>query len=480
MHIPASLAAIPFDERVVFRYLRLSTQEQRRGQSFDRQAFDVRTIVETFAPVKPEYLFSDLESGRNRERKGYQDMLARLKAGEAHALAIARIDRVARDVGDNAGMWRFFERLGIELFIVQWDRFVDYGSNKDWEAFTGDSVDAERESRKIAERTKAGHRYSRHRVRAGYVCPYGYVRNKEGLYEIDLESNAAGCIEAFFEAGSYRGGAILANERYGLQWTAKGFREWLLNPVLRGHTEYFRAWKDKRSPEIHLNTHPDQRLLTEQQYESILKIAKQNRTASGYIKSQANNYLVPLCKCAVCGYGMTTVSWESSSGHVNRYLCCSGYKNKRPNSECASLPRGRGLHPNAKYEDVDRAIIKALCDKIEAIADSASYPVESIEVIRTPEARKIEDQIVRLQKLAEELGGATFDGEIAKLKQKLNALQSRTEGKNIELEGKLIKLGSNEFYWQSLTDIEKKAIYAVFVDSVLIDCDRVMSITLLV
>jgi DNA invertase Pin-like site-specific DNA recombinase len=137
-----------------FLYLRVSTAEQAGsglgldGQrsallaEADRRGWDVVEVIEDAG-----------YSARSMKRPGLIGALARLKAGEADVLAVAKIDRLSRSLADYASMMATAQREGWAVAAL--DSPADMTSASG-EAMAGVlMVFAQMERRLVSDRTKA-------------------------------------------------------------------------------------------------------------------------------------------------------------------------------------------------------------------------------------------------------------------------------------------------------------------------------------
>ena len=82
-------------------YLRVSTDKQAdRGVSLDAQRAKVQAYAQLYDLELAEVIVDAGESARTLERPGLQRALAMLKAGDADALLVVKLDRLTRSVRD--------------------------------------------------------------------------------------------------------------------------------------------------------------------------------------------------------------------------------------------------------------------------------------------------------------------------------------------------------------------------------------------
>lgn len=91
----------------IYGYVRVSTREQKE----DRQM-----IAMEEAGVPPDAIYLDKQSGKNLDRKNYQRLLRRLKAGDT--LIVKSIDRLGRNYGDILEQWRLITKEKEAAIVV--------------------------------------------------------------------------------------------------------------------------------------------------------------------------------------------------------------------------------------------------------------------------------------------------------------------------------------------------------------------------
>lgn len=80
-----------------FGYVRVSTDEQaREGESLDAQRTRLTATAAAAGDELLDIIVDDGRSAKNLKRKGLQELLARLRAGEAQALWATKLDRLTR------------------------------------------------------------------------------------------------------------------------------------------------------------------------------------------------------------------------------------------------------------------------------------------------------------------------------------------------------------------------------------------------
>lgn len=133
---------------MTYCYARVSTKEQR----LDRQ-------IAAFEPYQPYVLYQDKESGKNFERKQYQRMRRKIKAGDT--LIILSLDRLGRNYDLIKQEWSYFVNKGVLIKVLDMP-LIDITNNNLISKFISDLVVqllgfvAQTEREKILERQAQG------------------------------------------------------------------------------------------------------------------------------------------------------------------------------------------------------------------------------------------------------------------------------------------------------------------------------------
>lgn len=295
----------PHDSKISAGYIRVSTLVQEdESLSLDRQEAAVKA-------AGAKELFKDTDSGSKDDRKNLQQLMAMVRSGAVDEVIVPRIDRLTRSLRQLLDLVSEFEQLNVNLKIL--DMNIDLRTSTGKVMITLIGMFAEWETDQLSERIKVERQQRRQNLVASDSCPFGY-EVIEGKYVIDrqpflclltdrpklyplgelaeaakpvggqtVEQLCRELVALFLEDASTRTTLSQFFEKYGfvkpryksngsgklLYWTPSGFLNWLTNPVLQGHTPYLRQITVKKrqrktnpdGPEIHHDTHPNQRLL---------------------------------------------------------------------------------------------------------------------------------------------------------------------------------------------------------------------------
>lgn len=133
-------------------YIRVSTEEQAisgAGLAAQREAIERECERRGWHLVE---LIEESGSAKNLKRPGIRKALARLEAGEAEVLLVAKLDRLSRSVADFAGLTQVAGRQG--WAIVALDLNVDTSTPTGEAMANMTSVFSQLERRLIGQRTK--------------------------------------------------------------------------------------------------------------------------------------------------------------------------------------------------------------------------------------------------------------------------------------------------------------------------------------
>ncbi|MEP0873505.1 recombinase family protein [Trichocoleus desertorum AS-A10] len=149
-------------------------------------------------------------------------------------------------------------------------------------------------------------------------------------------------------------------------------QNWLMNPVLQGHTAYCKTREkglklDSQKWDVHKNTHPEQRLITDREAEKIQEIMELN--AQCRIRQNATFYLTGLVFCQAC-----------------TYKCILKRNPRYAYYGCRHSSTGCSNHKCVRIEKIDQAIITALVERItitrQKLRVSEKVSLESTQLIK--------------------------------------------------------------------------------------------------
>lgn len=452
-------------------YVRVSTREQSDTDALEQQTQRIKKA----GAVR---IFSDVESGRSDKRSQFNQMLELCKAGEITEIVITRIDRLSRSVISIHKTVSLFEDLGVKLTILD-APIDDPNSPFGWFSISQMGQLAEFESRLLSSRIQHGFDYFREQKKAAPTPPFGYARVNE-KYALDESINeksrlpvwevATKIVEYFLQPNATTRGTInYALAFFGKNWTSAGFRYWIQNPTLRGHTAY-NTRKNQNNPEkwiIHENTH--KALISEETFEQIKQRFQDNRRRYSY-GHQLRAKPLPLqgqMFCGCCGYRLFI---KKSGKYLTHRVRCKK-RDTLGDKFCKNKIAIR-------LQDVMEAVDAKLVARAEEIANYAKKAL-SQEKKTPPEVLKLEQQLKSLQSLPK---SEIIDAAIKQTKQEMLRIENEQEvsgnlgRKRLELVQNVLK---DADYWKTITEEEKIIIYQKLVDSITILNGEILEINLL-
>lgn len=244
------------------------------------------------------------------------------------------------------------------------------------------------------------------------------------------------------------------------------FRTWLINPVLRGHTVYKKTDKNrkKKSPkdwEWHYNTHPNEKLLSDEEFveiEAILKANSRKVAASG-----KTCFLTGLIFCNNC---LRKCILKRGSGYS--YYGCRQSALGCNNRGCVRL------------EKIDQAIIHALFDKALSLGELTKSEVQIH--VQSPELVKLKQDLLGLEQLPGLESNQTLKQAKNDLIKQIKSLENQAKLFNFETATALEVLQHTQArklpFWYTLTEEEREIIYEKLVRKVFVLGEEVIDIEL--
>ena len=452
-------------------YVRVSTREQSDTDALEQQTARIKKA----GAVR---IFSDIESGRSDKRSQFNQMLELCRTGEITEIVITRIDRLSRSVISIHKTVSLFEELGVKLTILD-APIDDVNSPFGWFSLSQMGQLAEFESRLLSSRIKHGFDYFREQKKAAPTPPFGYARVDE-KYALDESINtksglsiwevATKIVDYFLQPNATTRGTInYASAFFDKNFTQAGFRYWIQNPTLRGHTAY-NMRKNQNHPEkwiVHENTHTP--LISEETFELIKERFQENRRRYSYGEKKLAKPL-PLqgqLFCGCCGYRLFI---KKSGRYVTYRVRCK----KRDTLGDKFCKNKIAIRLQAVMEAVDKKLI-ARADKI---ANNTKKSLSN-NIVIPPEVIKLEQQLKTLKTLPK---SDIIEAAIKQTKQEILRIEQEQEvvgtldKKRLDLVQKCLSDGD---YWKTIKESEKIAIYQKLVDRITILNGEILEINLL-
>lgn len=453
-------------------YCRVSSRRQfEEGHGLERYIQQLQHYG-----LNEEQIYYDIESGASDTRTGYNAVLNAVRGGKCKLLIVPCFDRLSRSVLGWEEAKAEFEKFEVEIVFLDGGK-LDLTNPEGVMTSRLYALFASYERDKIVHRIKQGWKFLRSQRRAVHP-PFGYriegdrhAINHAPYKDTDKSffDVAREMIAAFFETQGLSPTIRVMSHRYGFKREGvrhqdfprdvDGFKRWLSNPVLRGHTVYFPTKPEKKI--VHYNTHPDERLLSEDEWRQIQIVLEHGRKLMSS-SSKLKNPLAGLWFCGACGSALHVIG----SGHSKKgkYLYCWG---AYPRASRPQICQERGGPHTVKPEYVEGEVIKELVARAEIIAAIGSEPINQED--DTPEMQSIRGEIEQLKALRLLDLQDAIAARQAKLDELRGILASVAEDR--QQREKLLSVFSDPSAWtdtarEVLTPLERQKIYRELVEKV--------------
>ncbi|BBD60724.1 resolvase [Nostoc sp. HK-01] len=512
---------VELDLEIKVGYARVSSREQAvNSHALDQQ---IQRLKDSGAYL----IIVDVQTGKKDNRPGLIKLMQLVKENQIAEVIITRLDRLGRSVPLIRKNILVFQETGINLRVL--DQLIDLKTAQGMFMINLLASLAEMEVDQLSERVKHGKQHRRNQHAVCECVPFGYKAEKlryqldqtpflclllerpnnyaDMYHEEDIDKLpglrsaqlARDCIDIFFKTkGVSRACREICN-KYGIQhthskkngndkifhWSPQGLRRWLTNPVLRGHTVYNKRIKtstgqrknvDPKDWQIIYDTHPNDRLISDEEATEIENILEFNSSRCGaflynYDSSKPDGYgefayQRGLVYCAECNCKCITKTYGGKIRY--HYYACrhasQGCKNRKA----------------TRKDAIEKALISHLLQQsfvLQARALHTNSPSPELPT-KSSKLTKLEARLAKLEEIPD------FDPELEALKQKtLREIQEEinpfsTNAIDTKTVEEIIQAGNNLFIWYTLTHDDKVAIYSRLVEKITVRNGYVESIIL--
>ncbi|MCZ7606292.1 MAG: recombinase family protein [Planctomycetota bacterium] len=200
-------------------YIRVSTEAQAsEGVSLEAQEAKVRAYC-LLHDMELVRVFTDagVSGKRASNRPALQEALASVFKGDAQALVVYKLDRLARNTVDALTIAEQLDKAGVSLHSLT--EKLDTGSAMGRFFFTLVASLAEMERGIISERTAAAHAHKRAKGEATGHAPFGFrlAADSVTLLEDDAEQETLAIIHNLAESGYTQRGLVAELNRRGIR-----------------------------------------------------------------------------------------------------------------------------------------------------------------------------------------------------------------------------------------------------------------------
>lgn len=485
---------------MIIGYCRVSSREQaENSHALEQQEARIRGLVDD--------IVSDVESGSSDTRPNFQKLWGMIDDGLVSEVIVTRLDRLTRSL---PMLRKFLDHCQAhQVALKALDDNIDTHTAMGKFHINMLGALAEMEVDRLSERVKHGWQHFRDSQRA-FQPPFGYIKVDEKL-QLDHEPFlclldgqvksramlARECVEAFLEARSARLALREINTKYGIRtfahqsqqgikkggrvaqqmfrFSVGGFIRYLRNPVLQGHICYFPKSKDRQ---IVYNTHPDQKLISEEEARQIESILNDNRQRRGY-GSTAPKY--PLAGLVFCQECRSACYSQKACMNYHRAKRLGIPKVHRYYFQCKNWrDRSCSNKTTVRQDDVEAVVIEALSQRAKKVSQTLETPKQEEPV----EIKELQEQLKQLQQIPNPNSAIT--SAIADLQAQIHQLKTQSGLETDQAESERASLKetfSDPVFWDTylktkLSPEEVREVYRRYVDRVLINDGEIVQVIL--
>lgn len=498
-------------------------------ESSDKQEMEGNALTKQIRRLRDAgaaRIFYDIAQRSNNKRDGLLQLIKYIKSrpvGSIQKIIFTRVDRLTSNIVLFSQLFEVLKQHKIKMEAL--DDALDMESLGGKLATNIRVIAAEFETEMLSLRVGKDLEVRRKNKKPHYITPFGYVRDGD-RYELDRtpvvctlderkeytkKKVARLVVDIYFQVRSYRQTALQLNHLFGvcrntrtlkdkensniidigdeisstltkpqtknpgLGWTAKGLQLWLRNPVLAGGTPYDQRLRNKYSPvyqedKIVWDTHPEQCLITLQEREEILTIARENRNNSwASVLAASNNIYVSLLHCAQCRGALfiQTSQHRKKANRLVSYYQCNTYNKNR-------LCQNKAMISDIK---VEKQLIPLLCQKAEALAALEDEPDSYDEIDEPQEVTVLRQQYRQLMLIPG--NNPAIAQAIDSINQQINSILADIKNKHqsyLVRRENIVAAFSNPLYWQEIDANDKKQLLKGCLKSIQVNEGQIVGI----
>jgi DNA invertase Pin-like site-specific DNA recombinase len=498
-------------------------------ESSDKQEIEGNALTKQICRLRDSGatpIFYDIAQRSNNKRDGLLQLIKYVKSrpvGSIQKIIFTRIDRLTSNIVLFSQLFEVLKQHKVKMEAL--DDALDMESLGGKLATNIRVIAAEFETEMLSLRVGKDLEVRRKNRKPHYITPFGYIRDCD-RYQLDhtpvvctlhdrkeyTRSHLARfVVDTYFQARSYRQTAIQLNDFFGvcrntyiikdkensniinisdeisstltkpqrrnpgLGWTAKGLQLWLRNPILAGGTPYDQRRRNKYSPvyqedKIVWDTHPEQCLITLQEREEILTVARENRNNSwASVPPTVNNIYAGLLHCAQCGgaFFIQTSQYRRKADRLVSYYQCNTYNKNR-------LCKNKTMISDIQIE---KQLIPLLCQKAETLA-TLEDELDNHEEIDEPE------EVVVLRQQLRQL--TVIPGNNPAIAQAIDSINQQIKSMLTDVKNKhqsylvgrenIVAAFSNPLYWQEIDADDKKQLLKGCLKSIRVNDGQIVDI----
>jgi DNA invertase Pin-like site-specific DNA recombinase len=321
-------------------------------------------------------ILQDVESGLNRRRSGYQELLRQVKAGGVSQVVATQASRLGRDAIEFVNFVQTCDRHNCRI-ITRDDGAISCSSPDELVMTFLKAAMGQGESMRISRRVHKGREAGKTLLKPMKKPCWPYKLSEDRL-RLELkqgEAEIALRLLAALKAGHWRMLPTLQAFAEPIPLgSVRALRSWLLNPTIRGGLAYGQL-PNHQFKEVHWDACPA--LMSHEDFAEMQVVMARNRKLWGVHGSKTVRALTGLCVCSECGFRLKYITGRAIPGlRCNGEGCSQLYKSVREETvlrwAAAELPQvaaERLAILIEQPEPPEAALLKQQLEKLQALAD---------------------------------------------------------------------------------------------------------------
>lgn len=410
--------------RLRIAYARVSTDTSEQQQSLSIQ----QSLLQSQGVDR---ILSDVESGLNPARTGYQELRRLISVGHVSEVLATEFSRLGRNAIESDQFILLCDAAGVTVRTIS-DGVITMATAEAMIMTRLRSSMAQAESMRLSTRIRRGQAEARKQGRPLRRPPWGYRSNRATLEPDPVEFTSARAFIDALRAMDWRIIETLRSYPEPIPLTSvRTARYWISSPVIRGGLDY------RRSGLILWDQHPP--LLTHDEFQAYRTATSLRRRSWGANSNRPIRPLTSLCICATCSAGMKYYAGRNTpSLRCNRETCIWYYRSIR-----------------------EAVVIDYAVEQLRTHA--AAHLAAAATSTDSPQVLELRRQIEQLERLADPDLAAAVEAK----RQRLEQLQAVPQ-----IDSALVERIADPAWWQQATVDELTVILHATIARITVDMEQ--------